>query len=142
MTGRTFSRLVFAATALGVLALTHQVPGDGGSPQHYYSCYKTPVPLVLNTHEIAVLAPEIHDENDLAHVLAPFGVAAGDVGSGPITGWVTISTPAAARTDPGLRALIRQLSGAEAIQFVSPVFRSERGWPVMITPEIFVGFAA
>jgi hypothetical protein len=142
MTGRTFSRLVFAATALGVLALTHQARGGGGAPQHYYSYYKTPVPLALNTHEIAVLAPGIHDETAVAEVLAPFGVAAGDVGSGPITGWVTISTPVAARTDPGLRALVRRLPCAETIQFVSPVFTSERGWPVMITPEIFVGFAA
>ena len=142
MTDRTFLRLGCAATALILLFATYRVCAADGEPRDYYSYYKTPVPLTLETQRVAVRAPGIQDEQDLAEVLAPFGMVPGDVSGRPLNGWLTISTPAAARTDPGARALIRQLSGPEAIRFVSPVFTNEDGWPIMITPDLFVGFAA
>ena len=68
MTDRTFLPLGCAATALVLLFATYRVCAADAEPRDYYSSYKTPVPLTLDTERVAVLAPGIRDEQDLAEV--------------------------------------------------------------------------
>ena len=91
--------------------------------------------------------------------LAANGLEPSDITAVPLEGWIILNVekvvaPVTNRAGPGVNsatdqpqaesvhALIVALlnSGDPSIEFVSPVFRDERGGPILLTPTVLIGF--
>jgi subtilisin family serine protease len=57
-----------------------------------------------------------------------------------VQGWSFVTTTASIQTEEAIARAVSQIAGAELVEFVSPVFVDEEGEPIVITPDILVGF--
>jgi subtilisin family serine protease len=102
--------------ALGSLAAAGlargQAAGGGDGAGVFYTLGKTPIRLNSDGRQVAVLAP---------NGLGPHAASAREI----IPGWFLVRPPAPV---------------AESVQFTTPVFTSEHGLPIVVTPELLVRF--
>lgn len=138
MSIRTISISLFVAATTAVAT---PASADAAAPNAYfYSYFKQPLPLKLDTGRIAVQQRAADPAAAPDADLAAFGIAAADQTAWPIAGWSLANVPAASRDDAGIRGLVGRIAAeAGGLEFVSPVFLDEYG-PVIITPDLLVGF--
>ena len=134
------SRLfLFGCTGLVVAAVLSNTAVLADEPSGYfYSYFDQQRPLGLDCQRIAVQAPA-----GLATVterLAAHGVDASTVMPATTPGWVTVETPAGARDAHAVESFVATLANSADVAFVSPVFLDSRGEPLLITPDMQVGF--
>lgn len=105
-----------------------------------YRCYfKEPVPLRLDPTQIAVWRnPAALAPNALEPAVARHGIAAASIRPWPIAGWSLLNTPT--RTASDLPSLVARMASDAAVGYVSPVFRDDNNGPLLVAPEILVGF--
>jgi len=107
--------------------------------EHHYYYFKEKRPLALNVDKIAVLASNGVDRSGAWEQLS---IAQDNVADFPIQRWQTALTPVSARSDTGIRTIVENAISTGAFEFTSPVFVGEDGGPVIVTPDILVGFKA
>jgi subtilisin family serine protease len=146
---------VFFAAVLAVFSPTARVWGQDAAPAYHYYYFDQKRPLTLDTRRIAVLeygntAGTVTSLGGARRALTRLGVRSTSVRPHPIKGWSVADTPARLRTAKGVEALADQVAdrvqapgnraAAPEPDFVSPIFLDEADAPVLITPDILVGF--
>lgn len=137
---------VAAATWLAVAgsSIGPQRPGPAAGPGNYHCRYFDELrPLVLNPGRIAMYRAVDGVGDPVGRVkpaAARLGIRPESLEACPIPGWVLATTPGFARNAPGIEALAADLASQQEIDFVSPVFVGEDGGPLIVTPQLLVGF--
>jgi hypothetical protein len=140
---------VFGVTAATVLAVAGsssapQRPGPAAAPAQFHRCYfDQPRPLALDPDRIAIYRAVDGAGDPFGRVepaAARVGIGAEALAPGPVAGWVLATTPGFARNPPGIETLAGDLALQQEIDFVSPVFVGEDGGPLIVTPQLLVGF--
>jgi hypothetical protein len=143
-----FSLEVCQSTCMAVLvAAWSGVPafaGQGGEATetgYSYYYFKEQNQLRLDMTRIAILYAQ--DERGGAMVepdLSPYGLDVATVEPMAVRGWSFVKTTASIRTDSVIRRAASQVAAGEPVEFVSPVFVDDEGDPIVVTPDILVGF--
>lgn len=114
--------------------------GTASPAAYYYSYFKEQVPLDLATDQVALLQTDAGEQAEPLSGLEAFGLAGEDLQPGAIAGWWRATVPGDLRNQAGIKDLVTQIAEqADNVRFVSPVFVREN-LPVVITPELLVGF--
>jgi len=97
--------------------------------------------LTLDVTRVAVLkTSSAHDPVATPNEWAEYGLDVSATHPMVVPGWSFIATNAAHRTATGVAGAVSQIAGREPVEFVSPVFVDGKGGPIVITPDILVGF--
>ncbi len=137
---------IAAATWLAVAGSSGepQRPGPAADPGNYHCRYFDELrPLALNPGRIAIYrgVDGVGDPvGGVKAAVARLGIRPESLEPCPIPGWVLATTPGFARNAPGIEALAGDLAMQQEIDFVSPVFVGEDGGPLIVTPQLLVGF--
>ena len=145
-----FRRMRYGLAALVMAVLASSWPGDavsagqgGNAAENGYSYYhfKSPCRLNLDASRIAVLrAPSARSVVPAEPDLSSYGIDMSTVEPMAIRGWSFARTDASIRTDATITRAMSRIAGAEPVEFASPVFLDDEGGPIVITPDILVGF--
>ncbi len=120
--------------------MTPGASAQAGRPVYLIHYFKEPRELVLNVEAVALL--------DLPGALTAKRKAARDeagllpIEPDPVTipGWSLATTAQAQRSAAQVEKLVAQLVEGDAADFASPVFFDGFGGPLVVTPDLFVGF--
>lgn len=112
----------------------------GADDEFYYSYFDQHRPLALNTAEIAVQVADWPGPDDIAQRLERAGVAVEGVTPRAVPGWAVANLNVQRSADEML-GLTSTLAASGDYAFVSPVFVGTRGRPLLITPDLLIGFA-
>lgn len=140
MTRRTLTQAMHAAMAPAVFALPAPVSAgdDAPAPCWYYGAQR--VALRADTARVAVF-DAAQTEAQRAQRLRHHALEARPSGALPVAGW-TLAAARRGREDAAA-ALCRAARGARpCFAFVSPVYFDDLGGPLVIKPEVLVGFDA
>jgi subtilisin family serine protease len=145
---RLIQRVVIAISAVALGASSAQ-----GQWHYYY--FKEKRPLKLDVDRVALLRPAARlqlaapsraagfsprEPSSAPESAAQFGLDENDVKPWPIKGWSLVGTTARMRTPVAVQEIVGQISNQKAADFVSPVFVGNDGGPLVVTPDILVGF--
>ena len=130
--------LGMALMGAGVLAAA---PAASSEHQYSYSYFKEPRPLKLDGSRVAILAAPAEGRAS-AHLpdLSSYGLDTSGVAPLAVRGWSFVKTSASVRTDTAIERAVQQIADGELVAFVSPVFLDDQGDPIVITPDLLVGF--
>ncbi|MHC5003308.1 MAG: S8 family serine peptidase, partial [Planctomycetota bacterium] len=114
-------------------------PGWQPEPLHDARYYRTRLDgrttsLRLDPEHIAILSEPLEQS------LPGLGIGKQDVAPIVIDGWSTAVVPDALRTVQGVEALLAAAAERPQVRFVSPVLLAEHFGPLIVTPDILVGF--
>lgn len=115
--------------------------GEAAETGYSYYYFKEPNRLNVDVSRIAVLYAQ--DERGGAVVepdLLPYGLDVAAVEPMAVRGWSFVKTTASIRTDSAIRRAVSQIAAGEPVEFASPVFVDDEGGPIVVTPDILVGF--
>ena len=138
---RVRTRILCALLVLvGVTAVRGQLrtaSTEASPPSWHYYYFKKPRALTLDVTRVA-----IHPANESgATRLSRLAGESDQVDeSFPITGWKVPFLDTADRNPEGIQRLVDDALRSSDVAFVSPVFRSDTGGIVVVTPEILIGF--
>jgi hypothetical protein len=111
--------------------------GEAGEEAYSFYYFKDPRSLKLDVGRIAVFhSSDGHGAEDLS----PYGLVGSAEVRMAVQGWSFVTTTASIQTEEAIARAVSQIAGAELVEFVSPVFVDEEGEPIVITPDILVGF--
>ncbi len=129
------------ASVLIVAVMASVVPAQGDAPpDYYYSYFKQQVHLGLNTSEVAIRNDSPLEDAGPEAALRTAGIALEDTRRMAVNNWSRATVPNGHRTASGIEAAVATLAGNPAIDFVSPVFEDSHGDPLIITPDLLIGF--
>ena len=126
---------------LTFLAITSLAAAGYSQEEWHYHFFKEKRSLRHDANSVALLQADVTDASAHQQALTRFGIAASDAQSPVIPGWSLARTPAASKSSVGIRSLVSQMAADVNFAFVSPVFVGDDGGPVIVTPDILVGFA-
>jgi subtilisin family serine protease len=106
------------------------------APTHYFY-FKERRPLTLDVSRVAVLRTTA---DAAGPSLLGFGVDEGAAEPSVVSGWWLVPMTDGARTAGGVVAAVRGAAASGAVDFVSPIFVGNDGGPLIVTPDILVGF--
>lgn len=134
---RCTSVVLIMSALLAVLCVT---PSGAESKWYGYHLDRKQ-PLTLDPARIALLQSPKQTRTDVvAQAARRKSLDATNLQAWPIEGWWIASTAEAVRSASGIEETLETLAGENAFSFVSPVFLGDGGGPIIITPEILVGF--
>ncbi|PWU18269.1 MAG: hypothetical protein C5B50_09575 [Verrucomicrobia bacterium] len=142
------SCVAFVVARLLWLCATSATLGPGtsgaatGQEPLYYHYFKERRPLKLDTERVAFRQTRTIVSAGVGQAVSRFGLAPPETRTLPIPGWSLARTPAASLTEPAARDLVSRMAGDSGFEFVAPVFVGDDGGPVIVTPDILVGFEA
>ncbi|MFH1747982.1 MAG: S8 family serine peptidase [Planctomycetota bacterium] len=129
-------KVLVSALVLTVLLGGLNTAAWADSPNNnYYTYFDQQRPLELDATHIA-----IQSESADHAALTAAGLDVNTLTPRAIPNWATVQTPGNLRDAAGISALITDLSKSATIDFVSPVFVDSRGLPLLITPDLLIGF--
>ena len=131
------SRVVcFAVAILGTCGLEEVV----AQYHHYY--FKEPRPLTLDPSRIAVFQDPSVRGGLVADLpkLEAYGIDDGGMSPMVIPGWHLAPTKPEKQSGDSIVQIVAQIGEARMADFVSPVFIGSDGGPVIVTPNILIGF--
>ena len=130
-------RFAWALVVMGVGVAPFAVASDALAQSRYYY-FDQPQLLEVDTSRIAVFPVE--GAVAASSVLTAAGVAAADITPSVVPGLSYASMPEVDRSETGVSELVQLVAAEGAVTFVSPVFRDERGDPMIMTQYLHVGF--
>ena len=112
-----------------------------GAPESFFCHYfKERRPLKLDVSRVAVLQARQATIDAFNQALVRNGLAPGETQRVPVPRWSLTTTPATNRTESATRDLVSRLASDNSFDFVAPVFVGDDGGPVIVTPDILIGF--
>lgn len=137
-TGIPWIAVVLAICTGGMCAQTTsvaaaQVTDEWNTVYHF----KSACPLAIDLDRIAILETEVIGWRTAALQASGFQPSRETV---PIVGWTLLDLPTGRRSKAGLEGTVPALADNDLADFVSPVFFDDLGGPLIVTPDIFVGF--
>ena len=111
--------------------------------QSHYYYFKEQRPLPLDVTRVAIFenaARGTGNRFDDPQAANRLGIVANDITSMVISGWSYLGSAAEKQTPVGIQQIVSQFIKEQSADFISPVFVGNRGGPVVITPDILVGF--
>jgi len=106
-----------------------------------YFYFKEARPLKLDGTRVAILAaPGEGSASARLPDLTPYGLDASTAAPLAVRGWSFVKTTATVRTNAAIERVVQQIADAEPVAFVSPVLLDDTGEPIVITPDLLVGF--
>jgi hypothetical protein len=105
---------------------------------YYY--HKQRRPLLLDERRFAILQVPGQAADAKQALAQRLGVAETAFEALPIAGWSTVATQDKARSADVVKQLVQGAAGDRAVEFASPVFVDNGGGPIIVTPDILVGF--
>ncbi len=124
-------------------ATAPQAVGGVPAPDHtwFYYFFDQRRPLSLDAGHIAVRWAATTDNDSFgASSLAPFAARVDEIEPLPMHGWARVTVA----TDPGdpeaIEKLVAEFAISPGVDFASPLFMTESGDTVVITPVLLVGF--
>jgi hypothetical protein len=106
---------------------------------YYYAYFGERISLALDTSQVAILAPGAPGA-ELSAAALPTGVLAEGMRQHAVRGWWLADTSVALRRPQDVEQTVAVLARDGKVGFCSPVFADQRGYPIVITPDILVGF--
>ncbi len=137
-TGTLLACRYLMAMVLPVLACG-ECGAQGPLYYHYFKEHRT---LQLDTNRVAVLQASQVAPVALGQAFAKFGLEPEQTRVLSVPGWSFARPPASSGSEPEVRNLVSRMSGSNDFDFVAPVFTGDDGNPVVVTPDILVGFEA
>jgi len=120
--------------------LTVSASAVGGEPYYYY--FKEKRVLPLDATRVAAL--HVVDANKIttaqASAFADAQLDKSGISPWPVAGWSLVQIDAASAPAKGMKDRVATAAQAGLAEFVSPVFVGTDGGPVMVTPDLLVGF--
>lgn len=115
---------------------------SSAEPDYWYYYVKEKRPLEVDATRLAVLnlAMDAERKSTTTAALAESHFDAETVTAWPVAGWSLVRSSKGATTTKSMRQRVAIASGAGVGEFVSPVFVGSDGGPVIVTPDILVGF--
>jgi len=112
-----------------------------GAPEPFsYHYFKEQRPLKLDASRVAVLQARQATTDAFNQALVKYGLAPGETHRVPVPRWSLATTPPTNRTESATRDLVSRLASDNSLDFVAPVFVGDDGGPVIVTPDILIGF--
>ncbi len=135
---RAICTLLVAASVSRAMAAPQADSAE--APKHYYY-FKERRELPLDSTRIAVQRrPGAAD--DIASIVSPAGLSVSNVEPLPIAQWSLIENPTTERSSGAISRRLGALAGLADIDFASPVYIGSDGGPIVVTPNLLVGFAS
>jgi len=115
---------------------------SAAEPEYRYHYFKEPRPLVLDTTRVAVLNLAGGAELTAAgqDALAQSRFDKDGVTDWPVAGWSLMRADVASDSTKRMSERVAAVASADVADFVSPVFVGSDGGPVIVTPDILIGF--
>jgi len=126
----------------GLLCVLLTCGASNAQDQLYYHFFKEHRLLKLDTNRVAVLQTREPATGGLSQGLMKHGLAPEDKLVLHAAGWSLARTSAVHKPDSAPHDLLSRMSGDSAFDFVAPIFVGDGGGPVVVTPDILVGFEA
>lgn len=117
------------------LATANNTPGS-----YHYTYFNECLPLALDTARVAVQDVPVDQDLTLPERLTAHGLDGDHQEPVAIVDWTVAPLAGAARAAGDVEQLVASLANSDDFAFVSPVFTSRRGQPVLITRDLLVGF--
>lgn len=131
------ARVALLAIAVAVMSAASRAEGDPQkSPTYHFYRGARRVPLKLDVTRLALLNTTggADSMSNLSGVSNRFDESL------PLHGWSVPFIDTLFRTDQDVLRIVDSASAALNVDFVSPVFLSDSGGPVIVTPVLLVGF--
>ena len=131
---------MWRAVALAAVgASTALTSGQTPPPTHGYYYFDEFRPLALDSARLAILDRDEPGPVAVA-AAAPGALAADQVTAWPIAGWYLCDLDGPAAGAAAVEASVAAAAAGPEIDFASPVFVGDDGGPLIVTPDILVGF--
>ncbi len=136
MSSTMWRAVALAAVGASTALTSAQTPPP---PTHGYYYFDEFRPLALDSARLAIFD---RDEPGLEAVAAaaPGALAADQLTGLPIAGWYLCDLDGPAATAAAVEARVATAAAGPEIDFASPVFVGDDGGPLIVTPDILVGF--
>jgi len=114
---------------------------SAAATMYSYYHFKEPWPMRLDASRVAILrSKDARGAYTAQPDLSSYGLDVSAVEPMAVRGWSYVGTASSARTDASVRGAVGQIADGNLVDFVSPVFLDDQGEPIVITPQILVGF--
>lgn len=115
-------------------------PITSAQPQFRHRFFKEKQVLKVDTQRIAILQRDGMNDDVVSAEFTKRGLSSDDKEQLPIQGWRVARIAGKARQASGVAELVHEMSAGKAFAFVSPVFIGADGGPIIVTPDLLVGF--